>query len=215
MKHLCCPLFVALALAAVSSGAEPVRKLPNTSQVDLEAAAKATAALYARMPSAQPPGAPAPVTTPSTMAPAAASLPDRPLPSVSERHLPWLQDTAEPVQMSTTPPPAGEVWAGGYQCNHAEKVSLRPGALADHVELRWRAQRWQLRRTESRSSALRLEDASARMVWIQLPNKSMLLDQRQGRRLLDDCQHDVQIETAAQMKANPAPALFDTTGMGR
>ena len=62
---------------------------------------------------------------------------------------------------------------------------------------------------------MRLEDASARMVWIQLGNKSMLLDQRLGKRLLDECQHDIQVQTAVRMKNNPPPALFDTTGMGR
>ena len=108
-----------------------------------------------------------------------------------------------------------DVWVGSYRCELSERVSLRPGAVADQVELQWKNQRWNLRRTDSRSGAMRLEDASARMVWIQLANKSMLLDQKQGKRLLDECQHDVQVQTAAQMKNNPPPSLFDTNGMGR
>lgn len=135
----------------------------------------------------------------SPLLPAPAAMPAQPL------------DEAAPVVGQSS----DEVWAGAYRCEHSEKVSLRPGAAADQVELQWKAQRWQLRRVDSRSGAMRLEDGGARMVWIQLGNKSMLLDQRLGKRLLDECQHDIQVETAARMKNNPPPALFDTTGMGR
>ncbi len=198
-----------LALVAVSSPAEPLRKTPTARAVDAQAAAKATAALYATSPAAQAaardPGAskgltpggrkPSPLLPATPVSPQAAAL----APAV-----------AAPAAQSTD-----EVWAGAYQCELSEKVQLRPGLAADQVELQWKAQRWQLRRTDSHSGAMRLEDAAAHVVWIQLANKSMLLDQRQGKRLLDECQHEVQVQTAAQMKTNPPPALFDTSGMGR
>lgn len=211
---------VLLALSAVAQ-AEPAHKPQHKahSNVDLEAAAKATAALYANM--AAPATNLAPAAAP-TAAAAVQALPAKPyMPAQPARPSPLLPEAASttvvPVVASApaTAPAAGEVWAGAYQCEHAEKVSMRPGQGPDMVELQWKAQRWQMRRVDSRSGAMRLEDASARMVWIQLPNKSMLLDQRQGRRLLDECQHDVQVQTAAQMKNNPPPALFDTRGMGR
>ena len=225
--------FAALAEPAHNPQHKPPHKVP--AGVDLEAAARATAALYANMaaPAQAPVQAPAPAPTaaapvqapaPSThtlnaaaqVLPAQSFTPPRPVrPSpllpeaASTTVVPVLANSPEP-----TPRP-GEVWAGAYQCEHAEKISLRPGQGPGLVELQWKAQRWQMRRVDSRSGAMRLEDASARMVWIQLPNKSMLLDQRQGRRLLDECQHDIQVQTAAQMKDNPPPALFDTRGMGR
>ena len=211
---------VLLALSAVVQ-AEPAHKPQHKASagVDLEAAAKATAALYANM--AAPATNLAPAAAP-TAAAAVQALPAKPYtPAQPARPSPLLPEAASttvvPVVASApaTAPAAGEVWAGAYQCEHAEKVSMRPGQGPDMVELQWKAQRWQMRRVDSRSGAMRLEDASARMVWIQLPNKSMLLDQRQGRRLLDECQHDVQVQTAAQMKNNPPPALFDTRGMGR
>ena len=221
MKHLTMPIFGALILAAATAAAEPSRKPANIRQVDSDAAARATAALYANLPKTAPAAVSAHVPA-ATAAAAAATpvlppLPSSPLPPVTlaSRPSPLLPAGAEPTPVAVVPAPAADVWAGAYRCDHAEKVSLRPGATADQVELQWKAQRWQMRRTEARSSAMRLEDASARMVWIQLPNKSMLLDQRLGRRLLDECQHDVQIQTAAQMKANPPPTLFDTQGMGR
>ena len=211
---------VLLAMTAVVQ-AEPAHKPQHKAPagVDLEAAAKATAALYANMTTPAPSLAPAAAPT---AAAAVQALPAKPyMPAQPARPSPLLPEAASttvvPVVASApaTAPAAGEVWAGAYQCEHAEKVSMRPGQGPDMVELQWKAQRWQMRRVDSRSGAMRLEDASARMVWIQLPNKSMLLDQRQGRRLLDECQHDVQVQTAAQMKNNPPPALFDTRGMGR
>ena len=212
---------VLLALGAVAQ-AEPAHKPQHKAPagVDLEAAAKATAALYANM-AAPTPAAPAPVAAPAAVA-AVPVLPAKPYtPAQPARPSPLLPEAASTtvvpvVASSPTPAPAaGEVWAGAYQCEHAEKVSMRPGQGPDMVELQWKAQRWHMRRVDSRSGAMRLEDAGARMVWIQLPNKSMLLDQRLGRRLLDECQHDEQVQTAAQMKNNPPPALFDTRGMGR
>lgn len=230
MKRLLPLVTCWLLVVPPGAQAEPVHKPPQKAPagVDLEAAAKATAALYANMASPAAPPAPAagPAAAGVSPSPSTAALtqalpvkpytppqPPRPSPLLPEA----ASHTVVPV-VASAPEPApapGEVWSGAYQCEHAEKISLRPGQGAGMVELQWKAQRWQMRRVDSRSGAMRLEDASARMVWIQLPNKSMLLDQRQGRRLLDECQHDIQVQTAAQMKNNPPPALFDTRGMGR
>jgi len=192
-------LWVVSAAQAEPGHAPSVRKA-----VDLDAAAKATAALYATMVS---PAAPA---VPAAAQPALQPLlPAVPRPSV------LLPTTPVQSPVAAAPAPTGEVWQGAYQCEHAEKVQLRPDSVSEQVELQWKNQRWKMRRTDSRSGATRLEDSSGRMVWIQLGHKSMLLDQRLGKRLLDECQHAVQVQTAAQMKANPPPALFDTSGMGR
>lgn len=208
---------VCLALSAASLQAEPARKSPAKA-VDMDAAARATAALYASM------SAPA-VPTPVPVQPAARPTPvvtSVPVAAPSKSVLPAVPATPRlpevgnaPMQAAPAQLAVSDVWVGAYHCEFSEKVQLRPDTLADHVELQWKGQRWKMRRTDSRSGALRLEDATARMVWIQLADKSMLLDQRQGRRLLDECQHDVQMQTAAQMKNNLRPMLFDTSGMGR
>ena len=52
-------------------------------------------------------------------------------------------------------------------------------------------------------------------VWLQLANKSMLMDQKKGRRLADECAHPDQLAFAKEMVINPPPSLIDTTGMGR
>lgn len=65
------------------------------------------------------------------------------------------------------------------------------------------------------SGALRLEDKKAGAVWLQLANKSMLMDQKKGKRLADECAHPDQLAYAKTMKTNPPPSLIDTQGMGR
>jgi hypothetical protein len=65
------------------------------------------------------------------------------------------------------------------------------------------------------TGALRLEDKRAGAVWLQLANKSMLMDQKKGRRVADECAHPAQVAYGQDMKTNPPPSLFDKTGMGR
>lgn len=65
------------------------------------------------------------------------------------------------------------------------------------------------------TGALRLEDKKAGAVWLQLANKSMLMDQKKGRRLVDECAHPEQMAFAEGMKTNPPPRLIDVTGTGR
>jgi hypothetical protein len=65
------------------------------------------------------------------------------------------------------------------------------------------------------TGAIRLEDRKAGAVWLQLANKSMLMDQKKGRRLADECANAEQMAYASDMKSNPPPSLIDTTGMGR
>ena len=46
-------------------------------------------------------------------------------------------------------------------------------------------------------------------MWLQLGNKSMLMSQKQGLRLADECQAAKQMEFAEDMKKNPPKSLFD------
>ncbi len=59
------------------------------------------------------------------------------------------------------------------------------------------------------TGAIRLEDASSGAVWLQLANKSMLMDQKQGRRLADACMNADQLVVADAMERSPAPNLLE------
>jgi hypothetical protein len=68
------------------------------------------------------------------------------------------------------------------------------------------------------SGAVRLEDRHAGILWLQIPAKSMLMDLRAGRRLVDDCllpeQRDRPVPMAEVAAAHtPVPALPDPAPM--
>lgn len=62
---------------------------------------------------------------------------------------------------------------------------------------------------ESRTGAIRLEDPRAGVLWLQLGNKSMLMNQKAGQRLADECQAPKQIAFADEMRSNPPKPLFE------
>lgn len=92
-----------------------------------------------------------------------------------------------------------------------ESDQIQPG----YFNVQGKGFRYRMHPVITTTGAIRLEDQRAGAVWLQLANKSMLMDQKKGQRVADECAHPDQTAYAAQMKHNPPPALFDTTGMGR
>ncbi|MEY5099117.1 MAG: hypothetical protein RJA36_1836 [Pseudomonadota bacterium] len=111
---------------------------------------------------------------------------------------------------------AARVAIGNLPCELGQTVSMRADPeLPGHFHLQLKDQRFHLRPVESATGALRLEDQGRGAVWIQLANKSMLMDQRHGKRLADECAGALQQAYAAQLKLNPAPSLLDVTQKSR
>lgn len=46
-------------------------------------------------------------------------------------------------------------------------------------------------------------------MWLQLGNKSMLMNQKAGLRIADECQTAEQVAFAEEMKKNPPKSLFE------
>ena len=67
----------------------------------------------------------------------------------------------------------------------------------------------------SRTGAIRLEDPRAGAMWLQLGNKSMLMSQKLGQRLADDCISPDQAVVADRLKKNPAPSILDSPATGK
>jgi hypothetical protein len=61
----------------------------------------------------------------------------------------------------------------------------------------------------SATGAIRLEDQKAGAVWLQIPNKSMLMNQKIGQRMADECMSTQQVAVAEALKKNPPPSLLD------
>lgn len=59
------------------------------------------------------------------------------------------------------------------------------------------------------TGAIRLEDPKAGAVWLQLGNKSMLMNQKLGQRLADECMTPQQVAVAESLKLNPAQSVLD------
>jgi len=105
---------------------------------------------------------------------------------------------------------AALVHVGSKSCAQGRSVRIEADAQEPgffHLSLD--RQTYRLRPVETSTGAIRLEDRAQGVVWLQLANKSILLNQRQGRRLLDDCANAVQQAVAAAMQRNPGPSLFD------
>lgn len=102
---------------------------------------------------------------------------------------------------------ARHVYYGAYRCELSQQIQV--DASADHpgyVELRHGRSRTLMKPVRSGTGALRLEDVQGRTFVVQIASKSMLMDARAGRRLLDGCVSDAQRAPVAPA-AEPAAAL--------
>ena len=134
----------------------------------------------------------------------------------------WAQNTraarqVTPVQATTQAPLtaaelaiADKVLVGTKPCELGNTVRIevdeqQPG----YFRLTMGSHRYRVRPVETSTGAVRLEDPEQGAVWIQLSTKSMLMNQKLGRRLADECASPVQRAAAEAAKANPAPHLLD------
>ncbi len=105
---------------------------------------------------------------------------------------------------------AQRVTLGVVPCELSQKVSveLHPHH-AGHFVVQSGKHRFSMVPVPTSTGAVRLEDTSAGAVWLQLANKSMLMDQKNGRRLADACINPEQQAVALAMEKNPAPGLLE------
>lgn len=105
---------------------------------------------------------------------------------------------------------AGRIYTGVIPCELGASVTVtaddrNPGFFTVSTG----KHHYRMHPVESRTGALRMEDRQSGGMWLQLGNKSMLMSQKLGQRLADECAAPVQREVAAQMQNSPAVALFD------
>jgi hypothetical protein len=105
---------------------------------------------------------------------------------------------------------AEQVHVGTLPCElgasvHVEGDARWPGYFNVHGK----GFRYRMHPIETSTGAIRLEDKRAGAVWLQLANKSMLMDQKAGRRVADECVSPAQVAFADALKKNPPPSLID------
>ena len=100
-------------------------------------------------------------------------------------------------------PLAEQVQTGKMVCEFTTiEVTPHPQAQGYFV-LRLGHHHYVMAPVATQTGALRLEDLKHGAVWIQLANKSMLMNQRLGRRLADECQSPAQMVVAQAMAKMP------------
>ena len=106
---------------------------------------------------------------------------------------------------------AQHVHTGKIQCELGADVTVTPDDKnPGFFRVSTGKQNYYMHPVESRTGAIRMEDNRQGAMWLQLGNKSMLLNQKLGQRVADECATPTQREVAAQMQANPQPSLLDS-----
>lgn len=106
---------------------------------------------------------------------------------------------------------AKKVYVGDIPCELGAKVTIKPLKRAGFFMVSTKSFRFAMHPVESRTGAIRLEDGKRGAMWLQLGNKSMLMSQKLGQRLADECQSPEQVTYAEKLKANPLPSILDST----
>ena len=105
---------------------------------------------------------------------------------------------------------AQRVHTGKIQCELGADVTVTADdKKAGFFTVSTKGARYRMHPVESRTGAIRLEDPRAGAMWLQIANKSMLMNQKQGLRLADECQAPAQLAFAEEMKKNPPKSLFE------
>ena len=112
---------------------------------------------------------------------------------------PATNDDLNPNQLSL----ADRVLTGVADCEFKEKVDVEK--IAGHsgnFKVTYEHKSYTMVPEETTTGAIRLVDLTGALVWIQIPMKSMLMNQKEHHRLVDGCQEDEQrIAVQASQKA--------------
>ncbi len=192
-------LVAALLLAVV-----PTLVLAQVKPADPKPAAAASMPATATAPeAAKPPPVKAKSGSPAKLPPLARSA----LKAVGE-----VTPIDEGLNLALTPAElevAKTVYVGEMKCELGASVLVRPARREGFFIVITKGARFMMHPVESRTGAIRLEDPRRGAMWLQLGNKSMLMSQKLGRRLADECQGPEQVTRAEYLKNNPMLGLLD------
>jgi hypothetical protein len=106
---------------------------------------------------------------------------------------------------------AKKVYVGDIPCELGATVKVTPMKREGVFLVTTKGHRFAMHPVESRTGAIRLEDPRRGAMWLQLGNKSMLMSQKLGQRLADECQSPAQLTYAEELKKNPLPSILEST----
>lgn len=123
---------------------------------------------------------------------------------------------AIPAQQTLTPAElaiAEQVYQGRINCElgasiNIAKDSVNPG----YFFVEGKGFKYHMAPVSTSTGTVRLEDQHAGAMWLQVANKSMLINRKLGQRLADECMSPEQNQVAEAIKKNPPAALFEGNG---
>ena len=105
---------------------------------------------------------------------------------------------------------AERVQVGNVPCELGANVTLVADAkYPGYFNVQVKTLKYRMFPVETSTGAIRLEDKKAGTVWLQLGNKSMLMNQKLGQRLADECMSPQQVAVAESLKLNPAQSVLN------
>ncbi len=112
----------------------------------------------------------------------------------------------EPIELAI----AQQVHTGVLRCELGASVTLTNDPQSPgYFNVHGKNFRYRMFPVATSTGAIRLEDRQAGAVWLQLSNKSMLMNQKAGQRMADECMSPAQLTVAQAMKDKPARGLLD------
>lgn len=116
------------------------------------------------------------------------------------------EDAMTPIELAI----AERVYVGTLPCELGNSVVLTSDSKSPgYFNVEMKNLKYRMFPVATTTGAIRLEDKNAGSVWLQLANKSMLLNQKLGQRLADDCLSPTQTAVAEAMKEHPGPSVLD------
>ena len=107
---------------------------------------------------------------------------------------------------------ADQVLTGRVDCEFEQTVVVEPHAsMIGSFQVRHKNRNYLMVPEETSTGAVRLIDAKAGVVWLQIPVKSMMMNTRAGRRMVDACTHPVQRQAVAEDEAQRKAAALAAT----
>ena len=105
---------------------------------------------------------------------------------------------------------AQRVHVGHIACELGAYVNVQADPAAPgHFNVEGKGFKYRMTPVVTSTGAVRLEDAKGGAVWLQIANKSMLMNQKIGQRLADECMSSQQVVVAEAIKRNPLPSVLE------
>lgn len=169
----------------------------------LSVAAQAQTAAPATKPAAKPAAKAAPAKAPTKTAAARREAIEVSTPL--EENDP--ADKLTPAELAI----AKTVYTGEIKCELGAKVVIKARKREGYFLVTHGMNRFVMHPVESRTGAIRLEDTQRGALFLQIANKSMLMNQKEGKRLADECMSPEQAKFAEDMKSRPAINILEAT----